>query len=238
MNKIISLAINDLRNIFRDNILKYFFVAVPILFIGILLLVVPLIIKYFPIINNYTNIIIPFFTLEFPMIIGFVISFMMLDEKDEKVFTALRVMPVSLFQFLFYRLFFSVFFTFIFVCIMLYVNNLYEIEFYQICLNSLLFALLTPIVILIEVCFAGNKVTGFTLFKGLNFIFMIPVASYFITAKWKIAIGIIPTYLPMNIVYETLNGDFSFNNIFLSISYSIIIIVFLSYIFKRKVYHA
>ena len=237
MNKVISLAINDLRNIFRDDILRYFFLAVPLLFIIMLVFAVPVLIREFPIVADYTSILISFFALELPMIIGFVISFMMLDEKDERVFTALRVMPLSLFQFLFYRLFFSVFFTFIFVFIMLYLNGLYVLTINQILISSFLFALITPIVILMEVCFAGNKVTGFTIFKGLNFIFMIPVASYFITAKWEFAIGVIPSYWPMNTLYTILNNQTNYLEIVISAIYCVVIILLLSIIFKRRVYH-
>ncbi len=237
MNKIISLAINDLRNIFRDDILKYFFLAVPLLFIIILVFAVPVLIREFPIVADYTSILISFFALEFPMIIGFVISFMMLDEKDERVFTALRVMPLSLFQFLFYRLFFSVFFTFIFVFIMLYLNGLYELTINQILISSFLFSLITPIVILMEVCFAGNKVTGFTIFKGLNFIFMIPVVSYFITAKWEFAIGVIPSYWPINTLFSFLTNQTNYLEIVISVIYSVLIIFLLSMTFKRSVYH-
>lgn len=237
MNKLVSLTLNDLRNIFRDDILKYFFIVFPLLFIVLLLFGVPVIIKEFPIIGDYTDIILSFFALEFPMIIGFVISFIMLDEKDENVFTALRVMPLTLFEFLFYRLFLSIFFTFIFVFVMLFTNNLYEMSLNQIAINSFLFSLITPIVILLEVCFAGNKVTGFTMFKGLNFIFMIPVASYFITAKWKIIVGIIPSYWPMNSIYTTINNQTNLSQIVISVLYSVAAIFILSFIFKRKVYH-
>lgn len=236
MNRLITLAFNDFRNIIRDSILKYFFFLVPLLFILIFLFVLPIIINTFPIVNDYTDLILSFFCLEIPMIIGFVISFIMLDEKDEKVFTALRVMPVSISQFLFYRLFFAVFFTFIFIFAMLLLNNLFEMSMLNMILFSFLYALITPIVILLEVSFASNKVTGFTIFKGLNSFFMIPVASYFIAAKWEILIGIIPSYWPLNILYNFLKGDINFSHVIFSISYSLVVIFALTLIFKRRVF--
>ena len=237
MNKLITLTINDLKNITRDNILKYFFFAVPFLFILVLVLLVPLLLKKFPILIEYTDILISFFALEIPMIIGFVVSFMMLDEKDERVFTALRVMPVSLFQFLFYRMFFAVLFSFIFDFLILYFNNLFDISLIHIIINSFLFSLITPIVILIEVSYASNKVTGFTLFKGLNFLVIIPVASFFITSKFGLLFGIIPTFWPIKSLYLCINNDFSFTYLIISITYSVFIIIALSLIFKRKVYY-
>jgi len=236
MNKLISLTLNDFRNIFRDDFLKYFFIAVPLLFILIIVFGVPLAVKEFPVVAGYTDIIITCFALEFPMLIGFVFSFMMLDEKDEKVFTALRIMPVSLFQFLFYRLFFAVFFTFLFIFLMLITNNLYNLTISQTALNSFLFALITPIVILLEVCFAGNKVTGFTMFKGINAIFMIPAIGFFIHSEWKFLMGIIPTYWPLNGLYNGINNSSTMLTSLFSIIYSIIFILILSYIFKRKVF--
>ena len=237
MNKLIVLTKNDFKNIIRDDILKYFFLAVPLLFIIIFILVIPVVIHEFPVVSNYTHIILSFFALELPMIIGFVISFMMLDEKDERVFTALRVMPVSLFQFLFYRLSFAVFFTFVFVFIMLYFNGLYHIPVGVIFLNSLSFAMIAPIVILLEVTFANNKVTGFAIFKGLNFIFIIPVASFFIKSKWGALSGLIPSYWPLNSLVAYIdNQTFSTESV-ISMVYSGFLIVFLSLLFKRKVFY-
>ena len=237
MNKLIQLTINDLRNIIRDNFLKYFLLAVPILFLIIIIWILPLLIQEFPVLNNYTDIIIMFFALEFPMIIGFVISFLMLDEKDERVFTALRIMPVSLFQFLFYRLFFAIFFSFVFITIMLFFNNIYHLSIGMILLNSLLFALITPVVILIEVTFASNKVTGFTIFKGLNFILMIPVVEFFIHLKWGFLLKIIPSYWPMQSLFTTITQDNNFNISLISILYCFLVIFILSQFFKKRVYY-
>ncbi len=236
MNKVIQLTLNDLKNITRDDILKYFFIVVPLLFIMVLVLVVPVFIEQFPAIAEYSEIIVTFFSLELPLIIGFVISFLMLDEKDERVFTALRVMPVSLFQFLCYRLFFAVFFAFVFIFFMLLLNDLHRISIVEMLLNSLAFALITPILVLIEVSFASNKVTGFTVFKTLNFIFMIPVASFFIESKWSMLMGLIPTYWPMHSIYNSLNSELSFNHFIISILLSVSLIMILSLIFKRRVY--
>lgn len=237
MNKLISLTINDLRNIMRDSVLRYFLLVVPFLFIAMLIWLIPFLIGEFPIISNYTDVIISFFLLELPLIIGFIISFMMLDEKDERVFTALRVMPVSLFQFLFYRLFFAVFFSFVFVFIMLFFNNIYDISLANILINAFLFALITPIVVLLEVTFAANKVTGFTLFKGINFILMIPIAAFFIPSDWKILLGIIPSYWPMHSIYSVLNNTINISLPLISLSYTILLTFLLSLIFKRKVYN-
>jgi len=237
MNKLVALTINDFRSIFRDDFLKYFFLAVPLLFILILVVAIPILMKEFPVISDYTHIILSFFALELPMIIGFVISFMMLDEKDYRVFTVLRVMPVSLFQFLFYRLFFAVFFTFLFVFIMLYFNNLHHIPVDVILLNSLIFALITPVVVLLEVTYASNKVTGFTIFKGLNFILMLPVVSFFVNSEWNRVIGVIPTYWSLNSLVHFINQDPFTTDAIISIIYSIVLIVLLSFLFKRKVFY-
>lgn len=237
MSKIIQLTLNDLKNITRDNILKYFFIAIPLLFILSLVLLVPILIEQFPAIDDYSEIIVTFFSLELPLIIGFVISFLMLDEKDERVFTALRVMPVSVFQFLFYRLFFAVFFAFAFIFLMLLLSDLHKISIVEMFLNSLAFALITPILVLIEASFASNKVTGFTVFKVLNFIFMIPIISFFIDSKWSLLMGLIPTYWTMQSIYHALSNELSFIHFTISILYSVSLIIFLSLVFNRRVYN-
>ena len=221
----------------RDSILRYFLLIVPLLFIAILVWLLPYLVELFPILLGYTDIIVSFFLLELPMIIGFIISFMMLDEKDERVFTTLRVMPISLFQFLFYRLFFSVFFTFIFCFLMLFLNNIYDLSLISMLYTSFLFAIITPIVVLLEVTFAENKVTGFTLFKGINFVFIIPVVGFFIQSDWKMLIGLIPTYWPMNFSYLILNNMLDIKVSLISLLYTLGVIFLLSILFKKRVYN-
>ena len=238
MNKLITLTLNDLRNIMRDNFLRYFLLIIPFLFIFIVDWLIPFAINLFPVISGFADIITSSFMLELPLMIAFVISFMMLDEKDERVFTALRVVPVTLFQFLFYRLSLAVFFSFVFEFLMLYFNNLFEVSFVNILLSSLLYALITPIFVLLEVTFASNKVTGFTLFKGLNFIFIIPAAGFFIHSNWQYLLGIIPSYWPIHFTYTVLNNISNTGFLIFSFLYIISIILLLSSIFKRMIYNA
>jgi fluoroquinolone transport system permease protein len=42
--------------------------------------------------------------------------------------------------------------------------------------------------------FAGNKVEGFTMAKGLGLLDMAPFAGYFVKSPWQLLAGVLPPY--------------------------------------------
>jgi fluoroquinolone transport system permease protein len=59
---------------------------------------------------------------------------------------------------------------------------------------SLPLAMVSPASCLAITAFASNKIVGTTWMKGLNFLFMIPVLTYFFQGNWEYLMGILPYY--------------------------------------------
>ncbi len=193
MNKIINLTINDFRNIFRDTILTILF-FVPVIFIIILRFLLPELLILLPVLNDYVLLFLAVLcsiTASFP---AYIISFIMLDEKDEDILTVFKVMPISPLTFIFYRLAFITLFAFIFNVVIIYFSGISVFNWWQILLLSLSFATLAPVIALIIITYARNKIEGVTYFKGLNFILMFAIIGYFIQSAWKYVFGIIPVF--------------------------------------------
>lgn len=118
----------------------------------------------------------------------------MLDEKDENLFTVLRVMPVSPGIFILLRLifitllgFFASWFTIIF-------SGIEGINLYNSVLLSIQTGLFVPLITLFCITFGRNKVEGVTLVKGINFLSIIPLVFIFSAPDWEFMGGIIPFY--------------------------------------------
>jgi fluoroquinolone transport system permease protein len=106
MKKIVILISADLRQIFRDKTLTVFLFG-PIGLIVLVRLFVPYLTAQYPVVEHYHPMIMMFAGIQTAISFGFIISFIILDEKDENVLQVIRVLPISPFYFLLYRLLFA-----------------------------------------------------------------------------------------------------------------------------------
>ena len=208
MKNLSALIINDFRNIFRDDILKILF-FVPVIFILMLRFGLPLLLEYVPAITEYKFLIIGSLCLVTASFPAFIVSFIMLDEKDEGIFIMYKVLPMSDLKFFFYRVGFQITFSWIYTLLILLLSGSVEMLFWQKISAAFLFSLLPPLITLVSVTFARNKIEGVTIMKLMNFILFLPVAAFFIDLPWKYLFGIIPVYWSYQImeVYNN-NGMF------------------------------
>ena len=201
MNKYLSILKGDLKNILRDPTLLLM-LFIPFLIIFILRFGLPHFENQFPLINNYSKEIISFFALLSAVLPGFIVSFILLDEKDLQLFPVINVTPVSLSGFLVSRLAFMVILGFLSSLLLLLVNGLYTISFIKSCQLALLCSLNTPILILIISGKAKNKVEGLTLLKLATITLMLPIIIFFLDNNWEYAF----VFLPASWVYLFLDN--------------------------------
>lgn len=207
MGKLLSLFINDGKFIFRNSILIVLAIA-PLLIMAFIRYILPFIAKnYLPELIIHYPYIIALFCLMTAIFPAFAISFIMLDEKDEDLFQVLRVMPISFLDFLTYRLTFVFCFGFFFSFLMLKFNGLLEVDISTCIYMAILFALSGPIVTLVTVTFASNKVEGLAILKAINFIFILPLLSIFIPSNWKFVLSIIPQFWSYRAFVQYFNGN-------------------------------
>jgi fluoroquinolone transport system permease protein len=202
MNKYLSILKGDFKNILRDPTLLLM-LFVPLLILFVVRFGVPLLENQFPLINNYYKEIVSLFALLSAVIPGFVVSFILLDEKDLHLFPVINITPVSLSGFLISRLVFMLIFGFLSSLLLLIFNGLYTIEFIKSCQLALLCALNTPILILIITAKAKNKVEGLTLLKLAMLTLIIPIIIFFLDNTLEYALA----FLPASWVYLFLDNS-------------------------------
>ncbi|MEA3458543.1 MAG: hypothetical protein U9R21_07695, partial [Candidatus Thermoplasmatota archaeon] len=92
---ILTLAVNDFKNIFRDKLLIILAILYPVMLITISQIIVqfiaPSLKNSIPLVARYDMFFLLFTTI-IPIIYGFIASFLIMDEKDEQLLTVLRVM--------------------------------------------------------------------------------------------------------------------------------------------------
>ncbi|MCK9630211.1 MAG: hypothetical protein M0R30_01095 [Methanoregula sp.] len=193
MTSILSLAANDLKMIIRDRML----VAVFCLPLPLLLLsawIIPEISEQFYDLVPYSCLILSFAFIQMAVIFGFVYAFLMIDERDENILSALRVVPVSPAVFILSRLLCATLFAFFYSVLAFVILGLADVPVPDIILISFMFALLAPIIALTIVILSGNKVDAIAVFKGIDLAVLLPLVSLFIQSSWKYIFAIFPHF--------------------------------------------
>lgn len=193
MNKYISITVSDFINLRRDPTLLVLFFT-PLLLLGAVRFGIPVLSEYIPIFKDFYKETISFFTLLNAVFPGFIISFMLLDEKDLQLFSVIRVTPVSLSGFLAVRIVFMVFFGFLSSMLLIMLNGIYSISIFKAIQLALLCAMNTPILILLIISIAKNKVEGLTMLKIATVSLMIPTLVFFFNTFWVKLLAIFPAF--------------------------------------------
>ena len=238
---VLRLAINDFKNIIRDKFLVYAAIAMPLMVIVISRIILhwiaPTLKNTIPLAGNYAMIFMLFVT-TIPLVYGFIVAFLILDERDEHLLTVLRVMPISRNSYLIYRMLFLSLFSFIVMLIFPPLSGLLEntqFSYIQYIPIALLFTLLTPFSALMVSSFATNKVQAFAIFKISGTVFLIPLFIFLITDNLKYIFAPIPNFWAFITLKELLTtGTNDYLHLGIGFVYTIALIAVLFYIFNKK----
>lgn len=228
LRKYLLLFKNDMRNIFRDQIMMVMFIF-PIIFILIFRWMASAINGIEP----FLPLILGFCYIMMPNMLGAVLGFLILDEKDDKVLGALRVMPISASGFVIYRMLFPMGFTFIINMILPYALDFVELDVGTAIILALIGALEAPFLGLIVSSKAANKVEGMAAFKFAGFAFMLPLAAAFITSDWLWAFGVLPSFWPVKIVLDSVMGTPDLWLYIVGLLYNIACLIGVGWFFKK-----
>lgn len=191
--KAATIIKSDLKNIFRDPSLIVIFI-VPIFLIAILRILPPIYEPFFPVMIEYRPLILGTFGLLVSGLSGFLMAFVMLDEKDQQLFEVFRVMPFSFKKLILLRIL-SMFITGFILCFTVIKGaGLVSLNLTQVLVLSFLCALSGPANTMLIVSFANNKIEGATYFKLLNMFIMAPMVSVFIIGAAKYLLGVFPFF--------------------------------------------
>jgi hypothetical protein len=238
---VLRLAINDFKNIIRYKFLVYAAIAMPLMVIVIYRIILhwiaPTLKDTIPLAGNYSMIFMLCVTM-IPLVYGFIVAFLILDERDEHLLTVLRVMPISRNSYLIYRMLFLSIFSFIVMLIFPPLSGLLEntqFSYIQYIPIALLFTLLTPFSALMVSSFATNKVQAFAIFKISGTVFLIPLFIFLITDNLKYIFAPIPNFWAFITLKELITtGTNDYLHLGIGFVYTIALIAVLFYIFNKK----
>ena len=195
---------NDFHQIFRNPMMVMFF-ALPV-FLPVLFKL--LIVFLLPFLSQYVNFdLSPYYSYVFaatvtfaPMSLGIITGFMMIDDKDGRIYELMRVTPLGAMGYLFNRMVFSMAASFVCTYIVYFVLNIYYVPFFTLLFVALLMSVLSVVIALCLFLIATDKVKGLTYAKALN-IFSLFTLADLLGLKWLSAAShAVPTYWVTKIV--------------------------------------
>ena len=165
-----SLGAIDARNVARDAMLRWIAVFTPAFGLLFRFAVPPIgdaldrrfgfdLVAYYPLLMSFLPLIAA-------GMIGTVVGFLLLDQRDDQTLTALLVTPLSLRDYLRYRLGGLMLLSAVFGAAMMPLAGLTETTALQVVVSAVTAAPLAPIYALFLGTFAANKVQGFALGQG------------------------------------------------------------------------
>lgn len=239
---VFKLAKNDFKNIIRDKFLIYASIILPLMLIIISQIVVqwiaPTLEETIPLAGNYQMIFMLCVTM-LPLVYGFIIAFLILDERDEHLLTVLRVMPISRNSYLIYRMLFLSIFSFIVLLIypplsglLVEFPNFSYIDYIPV---ALLLTLITPFSALLVSSFATNKVQAFAIFKISGTVYLLPLFIFLLDDNLKYIFSPVPNFWAFITLKEVITtGVNDYLHLGIGFVYIISLIGILFYIFNKK----
>lgn len=142
-----------------------------------------------------------------PVMVGMVVGFLLLDERDEQMTRAFLVMPVRFESVLLYRISVPLVVGVIVTLLGYPLIGLIRMPFPALLTATLLGALSAPLLALFLATLAENKVAGFAIMKLANGILLIPTAAYFVAMPWQLLAGVVPTYWAVKVFWLAAAGQ-------------------------------
>lgn len=193
MEKLIKVAINDFKLVFRDNSLKFFFIF-PILNLFVVRYGLPFVTESFEVLKDYIDVLLMATTMQGSLIFGFIYSMVLIDEKDTNVAKVYGILPVSKFWFVLFRLIPSFLFSTLSTFLILIVEPFYGVSIFSNLIYSALSGLFAPMMVLFVAIMAKNKIEAMTWQKLFNLPTSLPLLAFFVPPSYFFIFGFLPTH--------------------------------------------
>ncbi len=205
------LAPNDARLIWRDGfLLSFLIVALPLVCLGLHWLVPyvgDLVAEWVELEPYYGLILGNVVVAGEPVLLGFVIGVLFVEERDEGTLLALQASPLSLRSFLGYRLVMAMVLNVLLTMIAVLLANLVSISWLELLASAALASLAVPIVALVYVVYIKNKVQALMLLKPVQMWGGVPVLLFFVPTPWQWIGSVLgPLYYPMRLFWSATDG--------------------------------
>jgi fluoroquinolone transport system permease protein len=193
MKKLIKVAVNDFRLVFRDNSLKVF-IVLPLLILVVTRYAVPYVAGVYEVVQDYISIILMLATMQSSTAFGFIYSMVLVDEKDTQVAKVYGILPISKFWFVAFRLIPPFLLATLATVLLLLVEPFYNLPVFSILVYSSLAGLVAPLMTLFVAITAKNKIEAMTWQKLFNLPLFLPILAFFVPASFSIAFAIFPPF--------------------------------------------
>ncbi len=205
------LAPNDARLIWRDGfLLSFLIVVLPLLGLGLNSLVPyveSLVAQWVELEPYYGLILANVLIAGEPVLLGFVIGMLFVEERDEGTLLALQASPLSLRSFLGYRLSAAMVLNVLLTVIGVLLADLVSISWLELLASAALASLAVPLVALVYAVFIKNKVQALMLLKPVQIWGWVPLLFFFVPAPWQWIGSVVgPLYYPMRLFWSASDG--------------------------------
>lgn len=206
------LVPSDLRLIWRDGFLLSFLIFVmPLAALGLHWLapyVGGLVAQWVELEPYYGLILANAVIAGEPVMLGFVVGLLFVEERDEGTLLALQSSPLSLRIFLGYRLVAAMTLNIVLTVIGIELANLVTVSWLELVASAALASLAIPIIALVYAAFIKNKVQALMLLKPVQIWGGLPTLLYFVPEPWNwIASVPAPAYYPMRLFWTAAEGQ-------------------------------
>jgi fluoroquinolone transport system permease protein len=206
------LAPNDLRLIWRDGFLLTFLVFVtPALCLGLRWLVpgVGEMVAEWVVLEPYYGLILAnALVAGEPVLLGFVLGMLFIEERDAGTLRALQVSPLSLRVFLGYRVVAAMMINVALTAVGVHLSGLVSISWLALLASAALASFAIPMVALVYAVFVKNKVQALMFLKPVQIWGGITTLLFFVPTPWN-WLGSIPgpLYFPMRLFWSATGGQ-------------------------------
>ncbi len=205
------MAPNDVRLIWRDGFfMSFIIVVIPLASLGLHWLVPfvgDLVAQWVELEPYYGLILANVVVAGEPVLLGFVIGVLFIEERDEGTLLALQASPLSLRSFLGYRLVMAMVLNVLLTMIAVLLANLVSISWLELLASAALASLAVPIVALVYVVYIKNKVQALMLLKPVQMWGGVPVLLFFVPTPWQWIGSVLgPLYYPMRLFWSATDG--------------------------------
>ena len=206
------LAPHDVRLIWRDGFfLSFIIVVLPLGCLGLHWLVPyvgDLVAQWVELEPYYGLILANILVAGEPVLLGFVIGVLFIEERDEGTLLALQATPLSLRSFLGYRLVAGMVLSVLFTTIGVQLADLVSVSWLELLASAALASLAVPLVALVYAVYIKNKVQALMVLKPVQIWGGVPILLFFMPTPWQ-WIGSVPgpLYYPMRLFWSATDGQ-------------------------------
>jgi fluoroquinolone transport system permease protein len=158
-------------------------------------------------INMYADLIVVILTLMTPQIYGALTAFSILDDRDDNIFTSIRVTPLSIHQFLSFRLMIVTILSFLACVYVMWFSDIGGLSTRNILSISFLASLAAPMTGLFINLLSNNKIEGFAVMKGTGIILVFPIIALFFIDKKELLFSFAPGFWPAKAISSLIRGE-------------------------------